>query len=84
MFFLNFRENFSRFSSSNNICYETDLNSLNIYHIALPLLLLLSGRYWQEQLCYMGKDPEPIQTGSYYNECKAINDSALRGEMINR
>ena len=84
MFFLNFRKYVSRFSSSNNPDCDTDLNSLNIYHIALPLLLLLSGRYWQEQLCYMGKDPEPIQTGSYYNECKAINNSALRGEMMNR
>ncbi|GIR95260.1 MAG: hypothetical protein CM15mP98_02300 [Paracoccaceae bacterium] len=84
MFFLNFRENFSRFSSINNPDYDTFLNSLNIYHIALPLLLLPSGCYWQEQLCYMGKDPEHIQTESYYNECKAINDSALRGEMINR
>ena len=84
MFFLNFQENFSRFSSINNPDYDTDLNSLDIYHIALPLLLLLSGCYWQEQLCHMGKDPEPIQTESYYNECKAINDSALRGEMINR
>ena len=32
----------------------------------------------------MGKDQEPIQTESYYNECKAINDSALRDQMINR
>ena len=84
MFFLNFRESFSRFSSSKNVGYDTDLNSLNIYHIALSLLLLLSGCYWQEQLCYMGQDPEPIQTESYYNECKAINDSALRDQMINR
>ena len=60
MFFLNFRENFSRFSSNNNPDYDTFLNSLNIYHIALPLLLLPSGRYWQEQLCYLGKDPEHI------------------------
>ena len=39
---------------------------------------------WQEQLCYLGKDPELIQTESYYNDCKAINDSALRGELVNR
>ena len=32
----------------------------------------------------MGKDPELIQTESYYNDCKAINDSALRGELVNR
>ena len=32
----------------------------------------------------MGKDPETIQTKSYYNDYKAINDSALRGKMINR
>ena len=76
MFFLNFRENFSRFSSSNNPYYDIVLNSLNIYHIALPLLLLLSGCYWQEQLWYTGKESEPTQTESYYNECKAINDSA--------
>jgi len=46
--------------------------------------LLLSGCYWQEQLCYIGKDPELIQTESYYDDCRAINDSALRGELVNR
>ena len=50
----------------------------------LVLMTSVSGCYWQEQLCYMGKDPELIQTESYYDDCKAINDSALRGEMINR
>ena len=65
MFFLNFRESFSRFSSSKNVGYDTDLNSLNIYYIALPLLLLHSGCYWKEQLSYIGKDPEPTQTESY-------------------
>ena len=70
MFFLNFQENFSRFSCSNNPNYDTILNSLDIYHIVLPLLLLLSGCYWQEQLCYMGKDPEPIQTESYTTSVK--------------
>ena len=52
--------------------------------IILIFFLLMSGCYWQEQLCYIGKDPELIQTEGYYNDCKAINDSALRGEMINR
>ncbi len=52
--------------------------------ITLLSFLLLTSCYWQEQLCYIGKDPEIIQTESYYNDCKAINDSALRGEMINR
>ena len=53
--------------------------------VLAPLyFLLLSSCYWQEQLCYMGKDPELIQTESYYNDCKAINDSALRGELVNR
>ena len=50
----------------------------------LFLLLLLSGCYWQEQFCYMGKDPELIQTESYYDDCRAINDNALRGELLNR
>ena len=49
----------------------------------LILLSLLSSCYWQEQLCYMGKDPEIIQTESYYDDCRAINDSALRGELLN-
>ena len=52
--------------------------------ILLISMFWLSGCYWQEQLCYLGKDPELIQTESYYNDCRAINDSALRGEMINR
>ena len=50
----------------------------------LVLMTSISGCYWQEQLCYMGKEPELIQTESYYDDCKAINDSALRGEIINR
>ena len=43
MFFLNFKENFSRFSSSNNPDYDTDLNSLNIYHIALHYCFYYQG-----------------------------------------
>ena len=39
---------------------------------------------WQEQLCYRGKDSAKIQTESYYNDCKAINDIALRSELVNR
>jgi hypothetical protein len=50
---------------------------------SIVVFLLFSGCYWQEQLCNMGKDPELIQTESYYNDCKAINDSALRGELLN-
>ena len=60
------------------------LTRLNTKIVLLASLLLLSGCYWQEQLCYMGKDPEIIQTESYYNDCKAINDTALRGELVNR
>ena len=51
--------------------------------ICISSLFLLTSCYWQEQLCYIGKDPELIQTESYYDDCKAINDSALRGELLN-
>ncbi len=51
--------------------------------ICISSLFLLTSCFWQEQLCYMGKDPELIQTESYYDDCKAINDNALRGELLN-
>ena len=47
-------------------------------------LIFLQGCYWQEQLCYMGKDPQLIQKEFYYDDCDAIGDKALRGSMINQ
>ena len=48
------------------------------------LFTCLSGCWWQEQLCYIGKDPQLIKTEGYYDDCEAINDPALRGSLINR
>ena len=47
-------------------------------------LIFLQGCYWQEQLCYMGKDPQLIQKEFYYDDCDAIGDKALRGSMVNQ
>ena len=47
-------------------------------------MLVLSGCWWQEQLCYIGKDPQLIKTEGYYDDCEAINDPALRGSLLNR
>ena len=52
-------------------------------------MLFISGCYWQEQFCYMGKDPELmdpglIETERYYDDCKAINYTGHKGELLNR
>ena len=59
------------------------MNGVNVL-LTLFMFLSLVSCYWQEQFCYMGKDPELIQTESYYDDCRAINDNALRGELLNR
>ena len=40
------------------------------YQWFLIFFLLLSGCYWQEQFCYIGKDSELIQTESYYDDAE--------------
>ena len=64
-----------------NVAKIVSLNdTLIMLRLTHLLFLLLSGCYWQEQFCYIGKDPELIQTESYYDDCRAINYITLRME----
>ena len=46
------------------------------------LLLFLSGCWFQEQLCNMSMEEGYIKSVREYDNCKAINDSAFRGSLI--
>ncbi len=59
------------------------MNSKNRILIFMLLFTFLSGCWWQEQLCYIGKDPQLIKKEFYYDDCDAISDSALRGRLLN-
>ena len=50
----------------------------------LPLFLLLSGCFWQELLCEVAMDKNSDVYQMQHNECRAINNHAIRGELINR
>ena len=81
MFFLNFRENFSRLSSSNNRYYDTVFKFFEHLSHSNSIIAFIIRMLLASTTLLNGKRP---RTESYYNECKAINDSALRVEMINR
>ena len=49
----------------------------------LPLFLLLSGCFWQELLCEVAMDNNSDVYQMQHNECRAINNAAIRGELIN-
>ena len=51
--------------------------------LILPLFLLLSGCFWQELLCEVAMDNDSDVYQMQHNECRAINDPAIRGELIN-
>ena len=51
--------------------------------LILPLYLLLSGCFWQEILCEVAMDNNSDVYQMQHNECKAINNAAIRGELIN-
>ena len=55
-----------------------------MYQIALPLFLLLSGCFWQELLCEVAMDNNSDVYQMQHNECRAINNPAIRGELLNR
>ena len=50
--------------------------------LILPLFLLLSGCFWQELLCEVAMDNDSDVYQMQHNECRAINDPAIRGELI--
>ena len=52
--------------------------------LILPLFLLLSGCFWQELLCEVAMDNDSDVYQMQHNECRAINNSAIRGDLINR
>ena len=52
--------------------------------LILPLFLLLSGCFWQELLCEVAMDKNSDVYQMQHNECRAINNHAIRGELINR
>jgi hypothetical protein len=54
-----------------------------MYQIALPLLLPLSGRFWQELPCEVAMDNNSDFYQMKHNEFRAINNPAIRGELIN-
>ena len=51
--------------------------------LILPLFLLLSGCFWQELLCEVAMDKNSDVYQMQHNECRAINNPAIRGELIN-
>jgi hypothetical protein len=51
--------------------------------LILPLFLLLSGCFWQELLCEVAMDNNSDVYQMQHNECRAINNPAIRGELIN-
>ena len=51
--------------------------------LILPLFLLLSGCFWQELLCEVAMDNNSDVYQMQHNECRAINNAAIRGELIN-
>ena len=51
--------------------------------VTLPLFLLLSGCFWQELLCEVAMDNNSDVYQMQHNECRAINNPAIRGELIN-
>ena len=52
--------------------------------LILPLFLLLSGCFWQELLCEVAMDKNSDVYQMQHNECRAINNHAIRGELIDR
>ena len=51
--------------------------------LILPLFLLLSGCFWQELLCEVAMDNNSDVYQMQHKECRAINNPAIRGELIN-
>ena len=51
--------------------------------LILPLFLLLSGCFWQELLCEVAMDDNSNVYQMQHKECRAINNPAIRGELIN-
>ena len=51
--------------------------------LILPLFLLLSGCFWQELLCEVAMDNNSNVYQMQHKECRAINNPAIRGELIN-
>ena len=51
--------------------------------LILPLFLLLSGCFWQELLCEVAMDNNSDVYQMQHNECRAINNAVIRGELIN-
>ena len=51
--------------------------------LTLPLFLLLSGCFWHELLCEVAMDNNSGVYRMQHNECRAINNAAIRGELIN-
>ena len=45
---------------------------------------MLSGCWWQEQACNISLGPEDTGKVFHYDECKAINDPATRGWLLNK
>jgi hypothetical protein len=51
--------------------------------LILPLFLLLSGCFWQELLCEVAMDNNSDVYQMQHKECRAINNPAIKGELIN-
>ena len=51
--------------------------------LILPLFLLLSGCFWQKLLCEVAMDNNSDIYQMQHKECRAINNPAIRGELIN-
>ena len=51
--------------------------------LIFTLFLLLLGCFWQELLCEVAMDNNSDVYQMQHNECRAINNPAIRGELIN-
>ena len=61
---------------------QSDLLKVGV--LILPLFLLLSGCFWQELLCEVAMDNNSDIYQTQHDECRAINNPAIRGELLNR
>ena len=61
-----------------------NLKVISKIHFLMICSFLLTGCWWQEQACNISLGPEDTGKVFHYDECKAINDPATRGWLLNK
>ena len=59
-------------------------NSRSIKLVSIVLCIFLPGCWWQEMLCNSAKRDEHSNSRMFYDECRAINDPATRGWLLEK